>query len=286
MAGETQPTNAFTIDLEDWFQGLTSTNPLVERWPRLPSTVVPMTVSLLQLLETHRVQATFFVLGYVADQHPDLIAHIRARGHEIGVHGYFHRFVNRLTSDDFARELDRAIDAIYRITREAPLGHRAPYFSIDVSTPWAFDRLSERGFRYDSSVFPMRNFLYGYAGAPRGPHGVGSDRTLLELPVSTLRLARQNLPFAGGFYLRSLPYPIVRWAIRRLHAEGLPAIFYLHPWELDLMQPRRRVTARERITHFHGRWTLRAKLEHLFADFRFGPLSALLNAGAVSGQRC
>ena len=273
----TQAANAFTVDLEDWFQGLTSTNPRVDAWPSFESRVVPATRSLLDLLDSSGVRATFFVLGHVADHHPGLVEEIRARGHEIGVHGYLHRFVNRLTPDEFAREIDRAVESVYRITGEAPAGHRAPYFSIDGGTPWAFELLARRGFRYDSSVFPMRGLLYGYAGAERRPHRVGAGGALAEFPISTVRLAGRNLPFAGGFYMRTWPYPVVRWAIRRLHAEGLPAIFYIHPWELDLGQPRSKVTARERVTHYHGRASLRPKLERLFADFRFGPLASLLD---------
>jgi len=271
-------TNAFTVDLEDWFQGLTSTNPLVLAWPSFESRVVSTTVSLLDLLESCQTRATFFVLGCVAERYPSLIEQVCARGHEIGVHGYSHRSVNGLTRDEFARELDRSIEAVYRITGAAPLGHRAPYFSINASTLWALDVIRERGFRYDSSFFPTRNMLYGYLEAPRAPHRVGRDGALVEFPVSTVRFARHNIPVAGGFYLRAWPYRFVKWAIQRLRREGLPAIMYMHPWELDLGQPRPKVTIRERITHYYGRRTLQSKLERLFTDFSFGPLSDLLDA--------
>src|SRR5262249_9998768 len=211
------------------------------------------------------------------------IEEICARGHEIGVHGYDHRFVNRLSRDEFARELDRGMSAIHRITRVAPLGHRAPYFSIDGTTPWAFDVLAERGLRYDSSIFPTRNPLYGDGRGKRQPYRAGDGR-LLELPISTLRLGRYNVPIAGGFYLRPGPYAFVRWALRRVQREGLPVIVYVHPWELDLGQPRPRVTARERVTHYHGRSGLRTKLERLLTDFRFGTMSRLLHAAAVGGE--
>ena len=128
---------------------------------------MPATEYLLAILREHGVRATFFVLGYVADQYPTLIERVAAEGHEIGVHGYFHRFVSRLTPELFAEELERSVQAVERITGEKPLGHRAPYFSINASTPWAFDVLEAHGFRYDSSVFPMRSLLYGYPDAPR-----------------------------------------------------------------------------------------------------------------------
>ena len=127
--------NALTIDLEDWFQGLTSTNSRVDLWPGLESRVVPATEYLLDILREHGVRATFFVLGYVAEQYPTLIERVATEGHEIGVHGYFHRFVSRLTPELFAEELERSVRAVERITGEKPLGHRAPYFSINASTP-------------------------------------------------------------------------------------------------------------------------------------------------------
>ena len=234
------------------------------------------TERLLVILREYGVHATFFVLGYVADQHPTLIERIAAAGHEIGVHGYYHRFVSRLTPDLFTDELERSVQAVERITGERPLGHRAPYFSINASTPWAFDVLETLGFRYDSSVFPVRTTLYGYPDAPRFPyHPAG--HTLTEFPISTARLGGVDWPMAGGFYMRALPYAGVRWAIRRLNRQGQPAILYVHPWELDLGQVYRQVTPRERVTHYYGRRSLEHKLHRLFTDFRFGPLRSLLD---------
>lgn len=272
--------NAFTVDLEEWFQGLTSTNPLLEQWDSFESRVVPATYRLLGVLRTHQVQATFFVLGRVADRYPALIETICEDGHEIGVHGYNHRFVWRLTPAEFAHELERSIGAVTRITGECPLGHRAPYFSINATTSWAFDVLQAQGLRYDSSVFPTRNPLYGYPGAPRFPYRVKTPdlagHELIEFPLSTVRLAGVNWPIAGGFYLRALPYAIVRWSISRLNGQGQPAILYVHPWELDLGQRYSQVTPRERITHYYGRSHLAEKLHRLLSDFQFGPLQNLL----------
>jgi polysaccharide deacetylase family protein (PEP-CTERM system associated) len=272
--------NAFTVDLEDWFQGLTSTNPLIDRWPSLESRVIPATQLLLDILRTHKVEATFFVLGYVADQHPALIEQIRAEGHEIGVHGYFHRFVSRLIPDEFAQELEQSIQAVERITGEKPLGHRAPYFSINAKTPWAFELLRAHGLCYDSSIFPTRNILYGFPGAPRFPYHCFEDQSLeghalVEFPLSTVRLGGLNWPIAGGFYLRALPYAFIRWGVAHLNSQGQPAIMYIHPWELDLGQNYNRVTPRERITHYYGRHHLAEKLHRLFSDFHFTSLRKL-----------
>ncbi|MEZ4866022.1 MAG: DUF3473 domain-containing protein [Caldilineaceae bacterium] len=267
-------TNVFSVDLEDWFQGLTSTNPQVARWPTLESRVVQATERLLTILRTYRVQATFFVLGYVADQHPALIERICSEGHEIGVHGYYHRFVHHLTPDLFTQELEQAIAAIMRITGVQPVGHRAPYFSINARTPWAFGCLQAAGMAYDSSVFPTRSLLYGFPGAPRFPYRI-AEHDLVEFPISTLRLGRATLPMAGGFYLRALPYWVTRWAIRRLQQSGQPVILYSHPWELDTGQQYAAVTPRERITHYGGRRGLEAKLHRLFSDFAFTTMGAL-----------
>lgn len=271
-------TNAFTVDLEEWFQGLTSTNPQVARWPEFESRVVPATEHLLALLRQHNIRATFFVLGYVADAHPHLIERIAAEGHELGIHGYYHRFVYRLTRDEFAREIDMSIAALERITGMSPAGHRAPYFSINASTSWAFDVLVARGIRYDSSVFPTRNILYGYPDAPRFPYRP-AGHALVEFPATTMRAAGRNWPIAGGFYNRLLPYALVRHGIRQVNAEGQSAVLYIHPWELDTGQRYGQVTLRERITHYHGRRGLEKKLHRLFADFRFEPLYKVLEQG-------
>lgn len=276
-----QPANAFTVDLEDWFQGLTSTNPQVEQWPRLESRVEPVTRRLLALLRTYRIRATFFVLGYVAERHPALIEAIREAGHEIAVHGYWHSYVFRLTAAEFSQELARSLEVITAVTGEMPLGHRAPYFSINRTTPWAFEVLREHGFRYDSSIFPIRNGFYGYPGMPRFPYVVAGGG-LMEFPLSTVRLGGANWPIAGGFYLRMLPYSFVRGAIRRLNDQGQPAVLYMHPWELDLEQPHHPVTPRERLTHYGGRRTLERKLQRLFSEFRFAPLQTFLEQKQAS----
>ena len=274
--------NAFTVDLEDWYQGLTSTNPLVDQWSTFESRVVPATRRLLAILQENHITATFFVLGYVADQYPQLIEDIVSRGHELGVHGYYHRYVFNLTPSEFAQELDRCLEAVHRITGTIPVGHRAPYFSINGDTAWAFDILASRGFRYDSSVFPTRNMLYGYPDAPRFPYLVeGID--LYELPATTMLFAGRKWPVAGGFYNRALPYRIIKHGIQQVNEQGEPAIIYIHPWELDTGQNYKQVTFRERITHYHGRAGLEQKLHKLFADFAFGSIQELMQQMETNG---
>ncbi|MCA9948382.1 MAG: DUF3473 domain-containing protein [Anaerolineales bacterium] len=267
--------NAFTVDLEDWFQGLTSTNPLVDQWPQFESRVVAATNDLLGILDLFKVKATFFVLGYVADQYPGLIEEVAAAGHEIGIHGYTHRFVYKLARGEFEREIDMSLEAIHRITATTPLGHRAPYFSINATTPWAFEVLAARGLLYDSSVFPTKNMLYGFPNAPRFPYLL-EDSGLMEFPATTMQLLGRKWPIAGGFYNRLQPYGLIKRGIQQVNTQGQPAVLYIHPWELDTGQRYGRVTPRERLTHYYGRGGLRIKLEKLFTDFSFGPMKALL----------
>lgn len=268
--------NAFTVDLEDWYHGLTSTNRQPHLWPELESRVVANTERLLDLLATYDVRATFFVLGKVAERYPDLVRRVAAAEHEIGVHGYAHEAICYLTPERFASQLDRTLELLATLTSKPIIGHRGPYFSINRHSLWALDVLHERGFRYDSSIFPTRNMLYGYPEAPRLPHRLGDGNSLTEFPLSTVRLGGINWPIAGGFYVRALPYTMVRLGIQRLNRQGHPAIMYAHPWELDLRQPRPRVTPREMITHYHGRCRLEDKLRRLLEGFQFGPLCELL----------
>ena len=271
MNDKQQMLNAFSVDLEDWFQGLTSTNKQPDRWPELESRVQGATQYLLKVLAAFDVSATFFTLGHIADHHPGLVEEIVDAGHEMAVHGYWHRFVSRMTRDEFAAEIDLSMEALHKVTGEQPLGHRAPYFSINADTPWAFEVLESRGFQYDSSVFPTRNMLYGFPNAPRFPYQIGG-LNLVEYPATTVQFAGRNWPIAGGFYSRALPYEIISRGIRQMNRLNQPAILYIHPWELDTGQSYTQVTLRERITHYHGRGRLLPKLEKLFTEFRFAPL--------------
>ncbi len=268
--------NGLSIDLEDWYQGLTSTGRRPEKWPSFESRVVENTRRLLEILAEHKAKGTFFVLGAVADDFPELIAQIQEAGHEIGVHGYYHRGISQLTRDEFATEIDRTVTALKRIIDEPVIGFRAPYASINGESLWALNVLKERGFQYDSSIFPTKNMLYGLYSAPRFPYSPITGDSFVEFPLSTVSIMGVKIPIAGGFYLRTLPYWFIRWGMKRIHGEGQPAIMYVHPWELDLDQPRIRVTPRERITHYHGRASLERKLHRLLQEFQFAPLKDLL----------
>jgi polysaccharide deacetylase family protein (PEP-CTERM system associated) len=269
--------NALTVDFEDWYHGLTRTNPHPEQWDYMPARIEASASLLLDLLAEARVHATFFILGDVAHRHPKIVRRVAEMGHELASHGFSHRPVHHLTPDEFRRDLDDTRQLIADITGVGVVGFRAPYFSIDQRNLWAFGILEQAGYQYDSSIFPLKTILYGYSGASRIPYRPQSGEGLVEYPISTLRLLGRNFPVSGGFYNRMLPYRIIRWSLRKLNQRGIAAILYLHPWELDLHQPRIPVSPRERITHFGGRASLAGKLYRLSRDFHLAPLGEVHN---------
>jgi polysaccharide deacetylase family protein (PEP-CTERM system associated) len=270
--------NGISVDLEDWYQGLTSTSRRYCDWCRYEDRVCVGTQEALGLLRRAGVRATFFVLGYVAEHYPDLVLEIRSEGHEIATHGYRHRLVYEMTEQEFRDDVSRSLDVLSGITGETVHGHRAAAFSVDGRTPWAFSVLESLGLRYDSSVVRTKNPLYGWPAAPRFPSRVRGTDCLLELPVSTLRLSGipVTLPVGGGFYVRAYPLKFTLWAIRRINSLSQPAILYFHPWELDPGHPRPAcVTLRERISHYHNLDAARAKWSRLLEEFPFGTLASL-----------
>jgi polysaccharide deacetylase family protein (PEP-CTERM system associated) len=263
--------NALTVDVEDWAQStLDLSRPISER-------AAINTRRLLALLDECQVRATFFVQGMVAERFPELVAEIAAAGHELATHGYSHQAVYRLGRERFAAELSRSIALIKDATGQRVLGHRAADFSITSETPWAMEVLREQGLRYDSSVFPTFNPRYGTPGAPRHPYYVAQG--LVEFPVAIVTLGPLNLPVAGGGYFRLFPYTVTRWGVRRINAAGLPAVLYVHPYELDdreLAELDQAVPWRLRLTQSTNRSRTAQKLRALLRDFDFGPLVDLL----------
>jgi polysaccharide deacetylase family protein (PEP-CTERM system associated) len=274
--------NGLTVDLEDWYQGLTSTGRQIDQWSTYESRVVESTGRLLSILEQAGVKGTFFVLGYVADQFPGLVRQVADAGHEIGLHSYYHRQISWLTPEEFRADTLRGRQAVERASGTKVVGYRAPMFSVNRSTLWALEVLYELGFQYDSSVFPTRNMLYGFPDAPRHAYRpLGRDR-FVEFPVSTVRMFGINWPVAGGFYLRALPYSIIKWGLRQVNREGRPAVIYLHPWDLDADQPYPSPTLRERFTHYFHLRQAERKLGALLCDFQFGPMADLLDRVVVN----
>lgn len=236
------PPVAFSVDVEDYFQ-VQAFEGTVSRdtWDRWESRVARNTDRLLEILERAGARATFFVLGWVAEKHPGVVRAIADAGHEVASHGWAHRLVYSQAADEFDEETRRSIAAIEAAAPVRVDGYRAASFSIVRRSLWALDRLAALGFRYDSSIFPIRHDRYGIADFPRAPAVYRTDGPrgdFVVFPMSTARWLGRNLPLTGGGYLRLLPYAAVRWGLRRIVAEGLPAMVYIHPWEIDPEQPR------------------------------------------------
>ncbi|MFH1023643.1 MAG: XrtA system polysaccharide deacetylase [Planctomycetota bacterium] len=285
-------TNALTFDIEEYFHAH-NLEGVVSRgdWEGLPGRAAEHTRLILRLLREHGVRATFFVLGWVAERHPDVVREIVGEGHEVGSHGHEHRPLCRQRPGEFLRDLDRSCEAIRSalVGSDAPRcllhGYRAPSFSITRETTWALDLLRQRGFRYDSSIFPISfHDRYGFPGAERHAHRIQEE--LWEFPISTLRILGKNWPVAGGGYLRLMPYGWTRWAIRRINLRGEPAVIYLHPWEFDPKQPVvRGLPALARFRHYVNLARTESRLRRLLRDFRFAPLSEVY-ARELGGTVC
>jgi len=266
--------NAFTIDLEDWYQGLEID---YTNWSRFESRIERSTDSLLELLDKFRVKATFFILGYVAEQHPQLIKKIASQGHEIGSHGFSHRFIYNLSPSQFREELQRSRKILEELSNQKVVSFRAPFFSITKSSIWALSVLGEEGFLYDSSVFPIRNYRYGLPSAPSTPFKIelNGNSSLAEYPISTIKMFKLNFPFSGGAYFRLFPWWLTRKCIYKLNQQNIPVIFYIHPWELDPGQPKLKLPKRISLTHYANLKTTHKKLAKLLSDFRFTTLRGL-----------
>jgi polysaccharide deacetylase family protein (PEP-CTERM system associated) len=237
----------------------------------------------LELLDKYETRATFFVLGIVAEKHPGIVAEIHSRGHEIASHAYSHKTLYELGEVGFEEEIGKSSRLLESITGERPIGFRAPSFSIDNSTKWAFKVLTKYGFKYDSSIFPVKTMLYGIPNAPSEPYKPSMDDVarhdpegdIIEFPLAVLKLGR-NIPVAGGFYMRVLPLWFVKFAIRRVN-RARPAVIYLHPWELYPLTPRLKgVPLFPRFVTYHGINSGLKKTEGLLDNFEFKPLRDFL----------
>jgi polysaccharide deacetylase family protein (PEP-CTERM system associated) len=276
------PQNALSFDVEDYFQ-VAALASAVDRksWDAQPARVDANTARLLDLLARRGVRATFFVLGWIAERHPNIVRDIAAAGHEIACHGYSHELIYRQSPDVFRQETGARSASSRPVADAHPLD--AATLVHTRQSLWALDILLEQGFEYDSSIFPTHHDLYGIPEAPRVPHRLAlpGGGTLLEFPPSTVRLGSWNLPVAGGGYFRLLPLAVTRWAIRRVNREGLPFLFYLHPWEIDPGQPRLKVGLKSRFRHYTNIASCERKLDALLGEFPMGPVWDALQAPAI-----
>jgi polysaccharide deacetylase family protein (PEP-CTERM system associated) len=275
-------TNAFSVDVEDYYQvqSLASVYPMT-RWESCESRVERNTDSILDLLAETKAKGTFFVLGWIAERHPNLMRRIAAAGHELGSHGYCHARVDGQTPEQFREDVRKARGIVEDIAGASVRGYRAATFSVGPSTPWAWPILEEEGFAYSSSVYPVARDLYSFPDAPREPYRPADTTALVEIPIATIRLAKRNWPGGGGGYFRILPYELSRAAIARVNrVERRPAVFYIHPWEVDPDQPRAYgAPLKSRLRHYANLSTTRAKLSRLTRDFSWDRIDNVFDVG-------
>ena len=281
--------NYLTIDVEDYFHvsAFENISP-PETWGGRECRVERNTELILNILDEYNVKATFFVLGWVAERYPQLTKTIAAQGHEIASHGYLHQRVALQDRKTYRDDIRRGKKILENQTGVPVLGYRAPSYSITRKTSWAFDELMEAGFKYDSSIFPMRHDFYGIPDWPRfagyaikngeewleSPVISEGQQGIRELPITTLKLGQRNLPIAGGGYFRLLPYAVTSWGLNRINKlEQQPFVFYLHPWEFDPQQPRMSgASAKSKFRHYLNLGKTESRFRRLLNDFEFMPI--------------
>lgn len=273
--------NALTIDVEDYFQ-VSALAPYIPRdqWDSIPCRVEANVDRILALLERHEARATFFTLGWVAERHPQVVRRIVAGGHELASHGYAHLRATEQSPELFLADIRLAKAVLEDVGGVEVAGYRAPSFSIGEANPWALDCILEAGYRYSSSIYPVKHDHYGVPDAPRFPYR--SRDGLLELPLTTVRWLDRNWPASGGGFFRLLPYGVSRRLIERVNrVDGKPAIFYVHPWEIDPEQPRVAGTnARTRFRHYVNLHRTEQRLGRLLQDFRWGRMDQVFEVAA------
>lgn len=263
--------NALTIDVEDYFQ-VSAFAPYIprEQWEERSCRIERNVERILLMLDGHATKATFFTLGWIAERYPHLVRRIVESGHELASHGYGHLRASDQTEAAFFADIESAKKLLEDLSGHEVKGYRAPSFSIGEGNLWAFDCLERAGYRYSSSIYPIRHDHYGMPDAPRFAHQV--RRGLLEVPATTVRFFERNWPASGGGYFRLMPYVLSRWLLQRVNQEDHQSVvFYFHPWEIDTGQPRiDGINAKTRFRHYLNLHKTEARLQRLLADFNWG----------------
>lgn len=266
-------TNAMTVDVEDYFQVSAFENHISRGdWDDLPCRVEMNTDRILAMFAEKEIRATFFVLGWVAERYPNLIRRIVNAGHELACHGYEHIRVSQQTPSEFQDDITRAKVILEDLGGVSVNGYRAPSYSIGSTNFWAFDQLSDAGFVYSSSIYPIKHDLYGMPGAPRFAfRPTNKAKGILEIPVTTFQIGEKKFPCGGGGYFRLLPYPISKWSISRVNnVDKQASVFYFHPWEIDAKQPRQEnIGLKTRFRHYLNLSKMEERLNRLLDDFRW-----------------
>ena len=275
--------NALTIDVEDYFQ-VSAFAPYIPRdhWEKRDCRVERNVERILQMLDDHGTKATFFTLGWIAERHPQVVRRIVEQGHELASHGYGHERASDLTESAFFSDIDSAKKILEDLSCCAVTGYRAPSFSIGEGNLWAFDCLERAGYRYSSSIYPIRHDHYGMPDAPRFAHRVRG--ALVEVPVTTARLLNRNWPASGGGYFRLMPYALSSWLLRQVNEnDGQPVIFYFHPWEIDVDQPRvEGINAKTRFRHYVNLHRTEARIRRLLRDFSWARMDEIFLPDGVA----
>jgi polysaccharide deacetylase family protein (PEP-CTERM system associated) len=273
--------NAMTVDVEDYFQ-VSAFESTVDRdqWENFEQRVDRNTRNILELFARHDVKATFFTLGWVAEQFPELVRDIAAAGHEVASHGWQHTRVNTQQPEDFRNDIRRTRALLQDISGQPVLGYRAASYSIGRSEAWAWDELAEAGYSYSSSIVPISHDLYGIPDAPRFAFDTAQGR-LLEIPITTIPFAGRNINCGGGGWFRLFPYSFSRWALRKVNASDVePGIFYFHPWEIDPDQPRPEgLGLKTRFRHYLNLDRTYGRLEQMLSDFQWGRMDEIFLHG-------
>jgi polysaccharide deacetylase family protein (PEP-CTERM system associated) len=277
----------FTIDVEEYFHpsALAPQYPM-SSWDALERRSPRVMAKMIDFLAQHRVRATCFIVGWLAEREPEMVRAIADAGHEVASHGWEHELVGRLGPERFRESVRRSKQVLEDTTGQRVSGYRAPSFSIVPGLEWAFDVLLEEGFTYDASLFPVRRHpTYGYPAADRYPHRIHRDLgSLVEIPSTTLRVLGGTLPASGGAYFRMLPYSLTRAALRQAAASGRPGTFYIHPWELDDWQPTVAAPKLQLIRTFGGRRGIWARMARLLREFEFGAVADTVAAMVAAGR--
>lgn len=269
-------TNAFSIDLEEWFcvYNLSKKIPK-DKWDIQESRIESSTDKLLELLKRFDTKATFFVLGWVAERHPDLIRKIDDYGHEIASHGYAHNLLTETSEKEFETEMLKSLEILSKCTKQNIVGFRAPSFTITQKTLWGLEVLKKLGFKYDSSVFPVGfHPEYGIKNASLEIFEIIED--FIEVPMSCAVIGGKRIPCSGGGYFRLFPYNLTRFLINKCNNQGRPVIFYLHPWEIDAEQPRINLGLVKKFRHYNNLNKTFHRLEKLLNDFKFTNISKVI----------
>jgi len=283
----TQPDGTFTVDVEDYFQVSAFASVISPcDWDHYECRVEQSTRTILELAAAHQTRGTFFILGWVAERFPGLVREIQAAGHEIGCHSHWHQLVYELGPERFRSDLVKARDTLQSITGTAVKLFRAPSFSITQKSLWALDILIEEGFETDSSIYPIRHDRYGIPGSPKSPHVITRPAgQICEFPGMTCQIAGLTVPVGGGGYLRLFPWAVTSRLLRQIRQAGRPLNVYLHPWEIDVDQPRIAASLKSRFRHYQNMRTMAPKLSRLLTEFRLGTMTEILDCYCVPGHQ-